>query len=130
MKKVGIGLVAALCSVAMVLVAAPVGIAKDGDVIRRGNCTGSTDWKLKLSEEDGRIEVEFEVDQNRNGVSWNVRLFQNGSQIARATRVTRGPSGSFEFRKVAPNTAGTDSFRARATRASGEVCVGRASASF
>jgi hypothetical protein len=130
MKKVGIGLVAAICAVAMALVAAPAGIAKDGDIIRRGNCTGSTDWKLKLSEENGRIEVEFEVDQNRNGVSWNVRLFQNGSQIARGTRVTRGPSGSFEFRKVAPNTAGTDSFRARATRASGEVCTGRASASF
>ena len=130
MKKLSAAIVAGLCCLTIAVAAAPAGVAKDGDVIRRGNCTGSTDWKLKLSEEDGRIEVEFEVDQNRNGVSWNVRLFQNGSQIARATRVTRGPSGSFEFRKVAPNTAGTDSFRARATRASGEVCTGRASASF
>ncbi len=127
MKKVIAASVAALCGLTIAVAAAPAGVAKDGDVIRRGNCTGSTDWKLKLSEEDGRIEVEFEVDQNRNGVSWNVRLFQNGSQIARATRVTRGPSGSFEFRRVAPNTAGTDSFRARATRASGEVCTGKAS---
>jgi hypothetical protein len=127
MKKVIAASVAALCGLLIAVAAAPAAVTKDGDVIRRGNCTGSTDWKLKLSEEDGRIEVEFEVDQNRNGVSWNVRLFQNGSQIARATRVTRGPSGSFEFRKVAPNTAGTDSFRARATRASGEVCTGRAS---
>ena len=130
MKKLSAAIVAALCGLTIAVAAASAGVTKDGDVIRRGNCTGSTDWKLKLSEEDGRIEVEFEVDQNRNGVSWNVRLFQNGSQIARATRVTRGPSGSFEFRKVAPNTAGTDSFRARATRASGEVCIGRASASF
>jgi hypothetical protein len=130
MKSVIAASVAALCGLTIAVAAAPAGVAKDGDVIRRGNCTGSTDWKLKLSEEDGRIEVEFEVDQNRNGVSWNVRLFQNGSQIARATRVTRGPSGSFEFRRIAPNTAGTDSFRARATRASGEVCNGRASASF
>ncbi len=130
MKKLSAAVVAALCGLTIAVAAASAAVTKDGDVIRRGNCTGSTDWKLKLSEEDGRIEVEFEVDQNRNGVSWNVRLFQNGSQIARATRVTRGPSGSFEFRKVAPNTAGTDSFRARATRASGEVCTGRASASF
>ena len=130
MNKLYAAVVAALCGLTIAVAAASAAATKDGDVIRRGNCTGSTDWKLKLSEEDGRIEVEFEVDQNRNGVSWNVRLFQNGSQIARATRVTRGPSGSFEFRKVAPNTAGTDSFRARATRASGEVCTGRASASF
>jgi hypothetical protein len=127
MTKISVGIVAALSGLVLALTAAPLAGAKDGDIIRRGNCTGATDWKLKLSEEDGRIEVEFEVDQNRNGVSWNVRLFQNGSQIARATRVTRGPSGSFELRRVAPNTAGTDSFRARATRASGEVCTGRAS---
>ena len=127
MTKVSVGIVAALSGLVLALTAAPLAVAKDGDVIRRGNCTGATDWKLKLSEEDGRIEVEFEVDQNRNGVSWNVRLFQNGSQIARATRVTRRPSGSFELRRVAPNTAGTDSFRARATTASGEVCTGRAS---
>ncbi len=130
MRKVIAASVAALCGLTIAVAAASAGVAKDGDIIRRGNCTGSTDWKLKLSEENGRIEVEFEVDQNRNGVSWNVRLFQNGSQIARATRVTRGPSGSFEFRKVAPNSAGTDSFRARATRASGEACTGTASASF
>ena len=127
MTKVSVGIVAALSGLVLALTAAPLAVAKDGDIIRRGNCTGATDWKLKLSEEDGRIEVEFEVDQNRNGVSWNVRLFQNGSQFARATRVTRGPSGSFELRRVAPNTAGTDAFRARATRASGEVCTGRAS---
>jgi hypothetical protein len=130
MKTVSAAVVAALCGLTIAVAVAPAGVTKDGDIIRRGNCTGSTDWKLKLSEEDGRIEVEFEVDQNRNGVSWNVRLFQNGSQIARATRVTRGPSGSFEYRKVAPNNAGTDSFRARATRATSEVCTGRASASF
>ena len=35
----------------------PIGAsAKDGDIIRRGDCTGATDWKLKLSPEDGRIE--------------------------------------------------------------------------
>jgi hypothetical protein len=33
-------------------------LAKDGDVIRRGACSGRSDWKLKLSEDNGRIEVE------------------------------------------------------------------------
>ena len=41
------------------------------------------------------------------------------------TRVTRGPSGSFEARIVAGNRAGADRFVATATR-SGETCTARA----
>jgi hypothetical protein len=126
MTKWSIGLAIAVLA-AVALVAAPVGNAKRGDVRVAGTCTASSTSKIKLSEEDGRIEVEFEVDQNRNGVRWNVALFQNGKRIARLSRVTRPPSGSFEARVVAPNRAGTDSFRARATSPSGEVCSARAS---
>ena len=69
-------------------------LAKDGDVLARGSCTGASSAKLKLSPENGRIEVEFEVDQNRNGVRWNVVLTRNGVRVASLSRVTRGPSGS------------------------------------
>ena len=102
-------------------------MAKDGDIRVRGTCTKSSTSKLKLSEEDGRIEVEFEVDQNRNGVRWNVVLLRNGTQVAKRVRVTRAPSGSFEARFVTASRAGTDRFVARATSPSGEVCVARAS---
>jgi hypothetical protein len=127
MRKRSVGILAALVTLAIALAAAPAGIAKDGDVRVRGTCTKASTSKLKLSDEDGRIEVEFEVDQNRNGVRWNVVIFQNGSRVARLTRVTRGPSGSFEARIVAGNRAGPDAFRARATSPSGEVCTARAS---
>jgi hypothetical protein len=127
MSKWSAGIVASVAALAVALTAAPAGVAKDGDVRVRGTCTKSSTSKLKLSEEDGRIEVEFEVDQNRNGIRWNVQLFQNGSRIARMTRVTRGPSGSFEARVLAPDTAGKDAFRARATSPSGEICTARAS---
>jgi hypothetical protein len=127
MSKWSAGIVTIVAALAVALAAAPAGVAKDGDVRVRGTCTKSSTSKLKLSEEDGRIEVEFEVDQNRNGVRWNVQLFQNGSRIARMTRVTRGPSGSFEARVLAPDTAGKDAFRARATSPSGEICTARAS---
>jgi hypothetical protein len=32
--------------------------ADGGDVVRRGDCTGRTDWKVKVGPEDGRLEVE------------------------------------------------------------------------
>ena len=102
-------------------------LAKDGDVIRHGRCTASSDWKLKLSPENGRIEVEFEVDQNRNGQTWKVVMKRNGSAFWRGQRTTHAPSGSFEVRRLAADGAGSDRFvvRARNPR-SGEVCRGTA----
>ena len=95
------------------------------DVRVAGSCSKSSSAKLKLGLEDGRIETEFEVDQNRNGVRWNVRISQNGLRIASVSKVTRGPSGSFEARVVAGNRAGADRFVATATRR-GETCTARA----
>ena len=71
-----------------------------------------------LRDEDGRVEVEFEVDQNRNGVRWNVVLRRGGRVLQRAAKVTRGPSGSFEARFV---VRGGGRFAATATRP-GERC--------
>jgi hypothetical protein len=127
MTRTTIGLVTAvLCAAFSLLLAATPASAKDGDVLVRGSCTGASTSKLKLSEENGRIEVEFEVDQNRNGVRWNVTISRGGSRIARLTRATRPPSGSFEARIVASNRAGADTFRPRGTSPSGEVCSARA----
>jgi len=102
--------------------------AKGADVVRTGSCSGSSDWKLKLSREDGKIEVEYEVDSNKVGQHWRVKLFENGNRIFRATKTTQGASGSFTVRTLANNTAGTDSFRAHAVNlATGETCGGSAS---
>jgi hypothetical protein len=130
-KRIGIGaaLVAATAAVALAVV--PAGLAKggkDGDVRVRGTCTAASTSKLKLSDEDGRIEVEFEVDQNRVGRTWNVVLRHNGVAARRLVRVTRAPSGSFEARAVLANVAGTDRIAATATSRTGETC--RASAGF
>lgn len=111
------------------LVAAPVALAKDGDVRVKGSCTAASTAKLKLSEEDGRIEVEFEVDQNRNGVRWNVKLSRGGTQLASTTATTKAPSGSFSVRRVVSNRAGDDTIKATATR-NGETCTATATATF
>ena len=100
----------------------------DDDIRRSGTCTANATSKIKLSDEDGRIEVEFEVDQNRNGVPWRVVITRNGSQVFSGVRTTRGPSGSFEVSRVLSNSAGRAGIRARATSPAGQVC--RASATF
>ena len=74
--------------VGALLALAPAALAKDGDVRVAGTCTKASSSKLKLSREDAGTEVEFEVDQNRNGVRWRVVLFRNGTQVASRVRVT------------------------------------------
>jgi hypothetical protein len=114
--------------IAIAVVAAPVAAAKDGrDVRVPGACTQGSTSKLKLSDENGRIEVEFEVDQNRNGVPWNVTLRRNGLVVASTTATTRAPSGSFEVRRVVSRARSTAPITAVATRASGERCRAQAS---
>ena len=67
------------------LAVAPLASAKDGDVRVRGVCSQGSTSKLKLSRENRGIEVEFEVDQNRNGIPWRVTLRRNGKLVASAT---------------------------------------------
>src|SRR5262245_54133931 len=62
-------------------VAAPAhaqGGSGSGAVERRGGCSAGAVWKLKAKFDDGRIETEFEVDSNRVGQAWRVRIVDNG----------------------------------------------------
>ncbi|HEY5941300.1 MAG TPA: hypothetical protein VIT89_00370 [Solirubrobacterales bacterium] len=106
---------------------AAIAAANDADVRQGGSCTGSTSAKIKLSPEDGGIETEFEVDQNRTGVTWKVTLRRNGKVAARTQATTAGRSGSFEVRRVLADGQGSDSISARAVSPSGEVCTAGAS---
>ena len=121
-----ISLAATLAISGAALTAAPTASAKGGDPVRvRGTCTQHSSAKLKLSPEDGRIEVEFEIDQNRNGVPWKVTLRQNGALVASTTQTTHAPSGSFTLRRLVPGAHGT--IIAVATRPNGERCTAQAS---
>ena len=119
-------------TMAAAVVAAMVGMlgtavpanAGDGEKIRRGGCSGSADWKLKVKPDDGRLEVEAEIDSNVSGQTWRWRISHNGSVSARGRKTTHGPSGSFDVERRMSNLAGTDRFRLRASH-HGQVCRGK-----
>ena len=96
---------------AVLLAIAPTALAGGGKggkgIVKQGNCTGSSTWKLKVKSDDGRIETEFEVDQNRVGKRWRVVLVRNGSSVFRGIRTTVAPSGSFTVRRLLAASAGT-----------------------
>lgn len=87
-----------------------------------GTCSGSSTAKLKVKPDDGRLETEFEVDQNRNGVRWKVTIRRNGRVAVSTHARTKAPSGSFSLNRRLSNGAGKDRISARATSPSGEVC--------
>jgi hypothetical protein len=121
----------ALATFGVALLAVPAALASGHDnrgLRVQGKCTQQSTSKLKLSREDRGIEVEFEVDQNRNGVPWKGTLRRNGRVVAGFRAVTRGPSGSFEIHRVIAGRLRADHITAVATRASGETCTARSSA--
>jgi hypothetical protein len=116
---------AAAALTAILISTASPALAKDGDIRRSGSCSSGATWKLKVGPEDGRIEVEGEVDSSRSGQTWHWAMSHNGSRSASGNRVTRGASGSFEVRRVMVDLRGTDTvvFAARRTGTS-QVCRG------
>jgi hypothetical protein len=76
--------------------------AGDPGVLKTGKCSAGATWKLKAKRDDGGVEAEFEVDQNRVGRRWSVVLRRNGAVAFRGIRRTTAPSGSFEVRKILP----------------------------
>ena len=93
------------------------------DVRVTRSCSVASRAKLKLSPDNGRVEVEFEVDENRVGSRWSVILKRNGTQVATATARTLAPSGSFDVLRVVSAGSPRTTVVATATRAAtGETC--------
>lgn len=102
-----------------------IGAKGGGSKVTRvaGSCTDGSTAKLKIKPDDGRLELEFEVDQNRAGVTWQVRVRRDGVLVVRRSATTHAPSGSFSVEKKIADPAGSDHVTARATSPSGEVCT-------
>ena len=87
-----------------------------------GRCSGRSSAKLKAKQRDGRLEVEFEVDENRVGSVWQIRLKHDGDTVARASATTKAPSGSFDVERKIRDRKGKHAIAAQATGPGGETC--------
>jgi hypothetical protein len=127
MKKLTLTGIAALVAMLALLASTAFASGHKGGrgIIKTGKCSASSHWKLKAKSDDGRIETEFEVDQNRVGKRWRVTIMRNGSAVFRGVRTTTAPSGSFEVRRLlAGPSAGTRIVATAKSLQSGETCRG------
>lgn len=89
-----------------------------------GSCSQGASWKIKAKADDGRIEVEAEIDTNVSGQTFNWRLSDNGRLVEKGSSTTGGASGSFSVERHIANQAGTDALKFKAKNAAnGETCV-------
>ena len=104
----------------------PRGDDHGGNVMRThaksGTCSAASQSKLKVKADNGRLETEFEVDQNRVGKRWSVTLKRNGSTVFHSIRTTQAPSGSFEVRRLLAGGAGSRIVATAKSLSSGETC--------
>jgi hypothetical protein len=123
-KLTYIGLAALAATLLALAPTALAGQNKGGrGIIKTGKCTASSTWKLKVKSDDGRIETEFEVDQNRVGKRWRVTLVRSGATVFRGIRTTVAPSGSFSVHRLLAPAAGTTRIVASAKALQGgETC--------
>src|ERR1700749_500713 len=91
-------------------------------VTKSGTCSAASHWKLKAKADDGRLETEFEVDQNRVGQRWRVTIARNGSTVFRGVRTTQARSGSFDVERLLAGGAGSHLVATAKSLRSGETC--------
>ena len=112
-------------AVAVPVLAAAPAEAKGGSpaVQSGGTCIGGGVWKLKAKHDDGRLEIEYQVDTNRAGQAWRVMVTDNNVSIFNGIRTTTAPSGSFTVQLRPVDRPGPDVIRTKATFA-GHTCTG------
>lgn len=91
-------------SAGLLLVTPSPAIAKGGraETMNAGNCSAAATWKIKAKERDGAVEVEFEVDSNVVGQSWDYTLRGPDGVLSAGTRTTQAPSGSWSVEVTTP----------------------------
>ena len=102
--------------------------AQSPRIQKQGKCSATSQWKLKLRQDGGVIETQFEVDTNAAGQKWKVVLKDNGATVFTGARKTVAPSDSFSVSNRIPNLVGVDRVTASATNTvTGEKCFAQAS---
>jgi hypothetical protein len=107
---------------------APTALASHGGgraATAGGACSDRGHWTLKAKADDGRLEVEAEVDVNKAGQDWRWRIVEDGTVVRHGLATTKAPSGSFSVSRMITDHAGTHRIAFRATNPkTGNACRG------
>jgi hypothetical protein len=105
------------------LLAGPATTSAASQVVVNGHCSGHSASVLTVAHENGRISIEFEVDQNVVGKTWRIALRDNTLLVWAGSAVTAAPDGSLTVMKLTTDRTGLDHIAASARNpVTGETC--------
>lgn len=106
----------AALGIAGTVVAAPTAFflapAAHADVERHGSCGAGT-YEFDVDRENGGFEVNFDLDRVKRGSTWKIVLRHDGNRFYKSVR-TADHEGDVDVERFRRNTAGSDTFKARA----------------
>lgn len=111
---------AALIAAPMSLIAAPA--HADGPEKEREFRLAGADVDFSVEKDDGRFEVEVDIDDARPGSRWRVVLRHDGKVFHNRVHRANG-DGDIEIDRRRPNTPGADVFKVRVKKIGGDAKV-------
>lgn len=97
-----------------------VAVADEGEATERGACTG-TAYVLSVEEDDGGLELGFELQSSAPGEVWQVRVQQGDSLVLEGERTT-DEDGELDLDTLVDED-GPSTYEVTVTPATGEPCV-------
>jgi hypothetical protein len=109
----------------VVLVATPSARAGDDTLVRRGACTGPSDWKLVVRQETATtLRVRFAIEGGADGQTWQLFVSDDGIRVIARSKVSHD-GGEVRVRKEIADLAGADTIKASGVNlVTGETCGG------
>jgi len=80
---------ASAIAVTSLVVVAPAASAKGDQVKMRGDCSASSDWKVKIKTKKGQLRTDFWVKNNAVGQEWIYTLTSGGTTVGPVVKSTR-----------------------------------------
>jgi hypothetical protein len=115
------------CVLAAMAALAGVSASRANDGERRevrieGRCSASSDFRLRVRREDGRLRIEFRVEADRASGIWSVVIVHERRLVFhRTVRPVRGGT-ELDLRRTIRDWPGTNTIVVRASTPTGESC--------
>ncbi len=109
---------------AAALVATPLAVASPASAAEREFRYGGAEVEFSVEKDDGRFEVDFDLDYARRGERFRVVLKHDGKTFHKRVH-TVDREGDIEIEKNRRNTAGKDVFKLKLKKIGGPKAVTR-----
>ncbi len=101
------------------LLASPLAFASPASATEKEFKVGGADVDFSVEKDDGRFEVEVDIDDAKPGSKWRITLWHDGKRFFKQTRTADSDGDVNDVERKRPNTKGKDVFKVKIKRVGG-----------